>query len=488
MTFYALGINYLRAPVAVRESFASGWEEGHGLYRNISLNPGSELVLLSTCNRTEAYLYGAEEDVRSVREAFEEHAGRTWPEDLSFLYRDEQAIRHIFEVAAGMKSLIPGDLHIYFQLKEAYGVAVGQDCVNTTMHRLLHTAFRTAKRVINETDLSQNNASIPVRAAEIIKSRYIRGRVSKSGEAQKDSPNAPTALIVGAGRIGKEAGEALRMLGIQHVSFTNRSEKRAREAADRYRAHYVPWEDRHIAATRSDTVIVATSAPEPVLHCAEFAPKAGNTPALIIDISVPRGVEEQIGALPGIELITIDQLGKAEKRTREMLQSSLENAGRIVDEMISEFVSWVFLHQSLQPAIQAIAETFEAIRMQEVGKYRQQFSEKERDQLDHLTRSIVQKLLAVPVVRLKSVDPERIDFAHGVRLLQHLFLRQDCDDEEVATASNISLSGAAEQEVSRENCPIDTQHSDHLLQDVERTLSDALRISPRDPDTVRHES
>ncbi|MXW65073.1 MAG: glutamyl-tRNA reductase [Bacteroidetes bacterium SB0662_bin_6] len=488
MTFYALGINYLRAPIEVRESFASGWEEGHGLYRNISLNPDSELVLLSTCNRTEAYLYGTEEDVRSVREAFEKHAGRTWPEDLSFLYRDEQAIRHIFEVAAGMKSLIPGDLHIYFQLKEAYGVAVGQDCVNTTMHRLLHTAFRTAKRVINETDLSQNNASIPVRAAEVIKSRYIRGRASKSGEARREGPNAPTVLIVGAGRIGKEAGEALRMLGIQHVSFTNRSEERAREAADRYRAHYVPWEDRHIAAARADTVIVATSAPVPVLHCAEFSPEAGNTPTLIIDISVPRGVEEQIGALPGMELITIDQLGKAEKRTREMLQSSLENSGGIVDEMISEFVSWVFLHQSLQPAIQTIAETFETIRMQEVGKYSQQFSEKDRDQLDRLTRSIVQKLLAVPVVRLKSVDPERIDFAHGVRLLQHLFLRQDCDDEEVAAASNISLSGAVEQEVSRENCPVDAPHSDQLLQDVERTLSDALRISSRDPDTIRHES
>ncbi len=488
MTFYALGINYLRAPVEVRESFASGWEEGHGLYRNISLNPGSELVLLSTCNRTEAYLYGAEEDVRTVREAFEQHAGCIWPEDMSFLYRDEQAIRHIFEVAAGMKSLIPGDLHIYFQLKEAYGVAVGQDCVNTTVHRLLHTAFRTAKRVINETDLSQNNASIPVRAAEVVKSRYIRAGTSKGGETRKEGPNAPTALIVGAGRIGKEAGEALRMLGIQHLSFTNRTERQAREAADRYRARYVPWGNRHTSAAQSDAIIVATSAPEPVLHGTEFASEMRHTPTLIIDISVPRGVEEQIGALPGIELITIDQLGKAETRTREMLQSSLENAGRIVDEMIGEFVSWVFLHQSLQPAIQAIAETFEAIRAQEVGKHRQQFSESDQDQLDRLTRSIVQKLLAVPVVRLKSVDPERIDFAHGVRLLQHLFLRQDCDDEEVAAASNISLSDAAEQEVSRENCPIDVPHSDQLLQDVERTLSDALRISSRDPNTVRHGS
>ena len=488
MTFYALGINYLRAPVEVRESFASAWEEGYALYQNISLSPGSELVLLSTCNRTEAYLYGAEEDVRTVREAFENHAGRTWPEDMTFLYRDEEAVRHIFEVAAGMKSLIPGDLHIYFQLKEAYGAAVQQECVNTTMHRLLHTAFRTAKRVINETNLSQNNASVPVRAAEVVKSRYAQSHCSNGGETRGEDTNAPTALIIGAGRIGKEAGGALRMLGVQHLSFTNRTEGRAREAAERYRAHYIPWENRHAAAARSDTIIVATSAPEPVLHCTEFTSEMRNTPTLIIDISVPRGVEEQIGVLPGIELITIDQLGKAETRTREVLQSSLENAGGIVDEMISEFVSWVFLHQSLQPAIQAIAETFEAIRMQEVDKYRQQFSETDRDQLDRLTRSIVQKLLAVPVVRLKSVDPERIDFAHGVRLLQHLFLRHDCDDEELAAASNISLPDAAQQEVSREDCPIDAQHSDRLLQDVERTLSDALRISSRDPDTVRHES
>lgn len=476
MTFYALGVNHKRAPVAIRKAFASDWEEGRSVYRGVSLNPGSELVLFSTCNRTEAYLYGVEEDVRAVQQALERHAGCAWPKDMSFLHRDEEAIRHVFEVAAGMESRILGDVHVYSQLRKAYAVAVEQECVDTTMHRLLHTAFRTAKRVINETELSHNKASLPVRAAEVILSRM-------QNEARKETPASPGVLVVGAGQIGQETAEALRMLGIKRLSFTNRTEERARNAAERYRANYAPWKDRHAAAAQADAVIVATSAAEPVLRREAFAMEARDTPLLLIDISMPPGVDEKIGALPHVELVTIDQIGKAETRPPETLQVSLGKARDVVNDMISEYVSWIFLHQSLQPAIQAIAKTFEAIRAQEVDKYRQRFSEDSREQLDQLTRSIVQKLLAVPVVRLKSVDPERIDFAHGVRLLQHLFLRRDCDDEVPASANRSCAD--AENPGAR---PADMPPADCLLEDMERSLDDAFRMSAHDSDTVRHAS
>ena len=474
MTFYALGVNYLRAPVAIREAFASDWENGRNAYAGVSLHPGSEVVLLSTCNRTEAYLYGVEDDVRAVQQALARHAGRAWPEDMAFLHRDEEAIRHVFEVAAGMKSMVPGDVHIYFQLKEAYAAAVEQDCVDTTMHRLLHTAFRTAKRVINETGLSGNNASVPVRAAEVVRSRM------QSGTRETTSSSAGV-LVIGAGRIGREVGEALRMLGVERLAFANRTGERARDAAERHRAGYVAWEDRHHVAARAEAVVVATSSPEPVLRRDAFAQERSDAPLLAIDISVPRGVDETIGALPGVELVTIDQLEQAETRTEEALRTELGHAGRIVDDMVGEYVSWALLHESLQPAIQAIAETFEAIRAQEVGKYRQRFSEDSREQLDDLTRSIVQKLLAVPVVRLKSVNPERIDFAHGVRLLQHLFLREDCDDEEAPAASASRARPAAEDPGMR---PTAAPRANRLLPDAEREFPDAVR----DPDFARHAS
>ncbi len=476
MTFYALGVNHKRAPVAIRKAFASDWEEGCSVYRDVSLNPGSELVLFSTCNRTEAYLYGVEEDVRAVQQALERHAGCAWPKDMSFLHRDEEAIRHVFKVAAGMESIIPGDIHVYSQLRKAYAVAVEQECVDTTMHRLLHTAFRTAKRVINETEL-HNKASLPVRAAEVILPRM-------QNEARKETPASPGVLVVGAGQIGQETAEALRMLGIKRLSFTNRTGERVRNAAERYRANYAPWKDRHAAAAQADAVIVATSAAEPVLRREAFAMEARDTPLLLIDISMPPGVDEKIGALPHVELVTIDQIGKAETRSPETLQASLDKARDVVNDMISEYVSWIFLHQSLQPAIQAIAKTFEAIRAQEVDKYRQRFSEDSREQLDQLTRSIIQKLLAVPVVRLKSVDPERIDFAHGVRLLQHLFLRRDCDDDEAPASANQSCADA-----ENPGAPLaDMPPADCLLEDMERSLDDAFRMSAHDSDTVRHAS
>ncbi len=471
MTFYALGVNSACADVDVRGPFAANWREGRNAYRSLSLAPASELVLLSTCNRTEAYLYGVEDDVRAVQQALARHAGRPWPEDKTFLYRDEDAIRHIFEVASGMKAGVLGEVHIYFQLKEAYAVAVEEECVDTTMHRLLHTAFRTAKRVINETELSRNNTSVPARVAEIVQSRMQR-------PTRKEGPASPSVLIVGAGRIGQETGDALRMLGIERLSFTNRTEERARSAAERHQANYAPWRDRHATAAQSDAVIVATKATEPVLQREAFAPEARDAPLLLIDISMPRGVDEKIAGLPHVELVTIDQLGEADARTKETIQASMDKARGVVDEMLSEYVSWVFLHQSLQPAIRAIAETFETIRASEVDKYRQRFSEANQEQLDQLTRSIIQKLLAVPVVRLKSVDPERIDFSHGVRLLQHLFLRQDCDDEETPAAANQSCLDAQNPAA----CPEDATRGDRLLEDMERYSEDALR----DPDAVRH--
>ncbi len=489
-TFYALGLNYTQAPVDVRGPFAANWGEGRSAYRNLSLAPGSEIVLLSTCNRTEAYLYGVEDDVRAVQHALARHASCDWPEDKAFLYRDEEAIRHIFEVASGMQAGVLGDVHIYFQLKEAYAVAVEEEWVDTTMHRLLHTAFRTAKRVINETDLSRNKASVPRSAAAIVQSRFRRNAPRKDGAA------APSVLIVGAGDIGQETGEALRRLGIERLAFANRTEARARRAAEQYRADYIPWQDRHAAAARSDAVIVATLAPEPVLRREEFVLEARDTPLLLIDISVPRGVAEEIGTLPHVELLTIDHLGQADTRSPALPEPSLDKAREIVGEMLSEYVSWVFLHESLQPAIRAIADTFETIRAQEVDKHRQRFSEANQEQLDQLTRSIVQKLLAVPVVRLKSVDPERIDFSHGVRLLEHLFQRHDCDDEETPATPNRPCPEAQDAgALSPDATQADRLPGDipgdiprDMPREMERAADEAARTPSPDPETVPHAS
>lgn len=473
MTFYAFGLNHLRAQVEVREAFALDEHGKRALHRSVELGPESEMLLLSTCNRTEAYLYGTKDDVNAVRAALGRAAGTEWPEEATFYFQDEEAVRHLLEVAAGLKSLVLGDAQIFSQLKEAYRIAVEEQRVDATMHRLLHTAFRTAKRVINETDLTAGAASIPYQAVEAAKAHYA----SRYGK----SLDLLSALIVGSGSMGLLAAEALRLERLEALGFTNRSEERGREAAARYHASYVPWGARHGAAARSDVVIVATSAETPVLFLDDFKAAPRVDPVLIVDISVPRNVEAGIEKLPGVHVINVDQLIDVAEGTEEARASAVPDARRIVDEMLGEFVSWVFHHQALQPAIRAIAETFETVRAQEVHRHHQRFSEIDRAELDRITRSIIQKLLAVPIVRLKSVDPESIDFVHGIQLLHALFQRKDCEDEDAPRVPEAGPRPHLPPDAPREDCPIEPQlPGDHLedagtgldLDDVLRLFSD----------------
>lgn len=453
MTFFAFGVNHLRAPLELRESFALEAGRIRKLYRRLELAAGSELILLSTCNRTEAYVFGTLDDVESVRTVLSAASGTSWPNDVDFLLQDEAAVRHVLEVAAGLKSLVLGDAQIFSQLKEAYRIAAEEQWVGTTMHRLMHTAFRTAKRVINETDLTTGAASIPYQAVEVARAHFQ----SRSGRAIDEV----RVLIIGTGSMGRLAAEALHHSGVDSIAFTNRSERRGRETAEKYRASYVPWGSRHEAAVTRDLVVVATSADDAVIHLEEIKQlkdskrragdgSRGEAETLFIDISVPRNVELGIADLEGFGVIDLDELSHDQQETEDLRRTAVPEARKIVEETLSEFVSWVFHHQALQPAIQAIADTFERIRDQEVSRHHNRFEAVDRSELDRITRSIIQKILAVPIVRLKSVDPESIDFVHGVQLLHALFRREACEDgSEPPTAQSMI------EDSSQEDCPVD---------------------------------
>ncbi|MEX0746496.1 MAG: glutamyl-tRNA reductase [Rhodothermales bacterium] len=435
MTFYAFGVNYLRALVEVREAFSLDEGDKRILYKKVLLREGAELILLSTCNRTEAYLYGGRADVEEVKKSLASAARRAWPEETSFFLQDEAAVRHVLEVAAGLKSLVIGDAQIFSQLKDAYRIAVDEQRVGTTMHRLMHAAFRTAKRIINETNLTTGASSIPYVAVEAAIHHYKSSSTSPVDEMR--------VLVAGTGSMARLAVGALHSFGIRHISVTGRSEWRGSDPGIEVK----PWESRHGLCVEHDAVIVATSARSPVIRASAITPTGSST--LIIDVSVPRNVEDAVGDLPGFSVMGLDDLNNFAARTLDLRRLAIPEAQRIVADVLSEFVSWVFHHQSLQPAIQAIADTFEAIRSQEVERHHDRFAGTDKEEIDRLTRSIIQKILAVPVVRLKGVEPDSIDFVHGVRLLHALFRRETCDDQ--------ATGGVEAAPTQSHACPIDTE-------------------------------
>jgi glutamyl-tRNA reductase len=328
------------------------------------------------------------------------------------------------------------------------------------MHRLMHAAFRTAKRIINETDLTTGASSIPYMAVE--------AAIHHFKSTSTGSVDEMRALVAGTGSMARLAVEALHSFGIRHVSVTGRSEWRGSASGIDFQS----WEDRHALCLDYDTVIVATSARTPVITSSKITPTGTST--LFVDISSPRNVEASVGDLPGLYVMGLDELNDFAARTVDLRRLAVPEAQRIVAEILSEFVSWVFHHQSLQPAIQAIADTFETIRSQEVERHHDRFSGADKEEIERLTRSIIQKILAVPVVRLKGVEPDSIDFVHGVRLLHALFRRETCEEQ----ASDVG--GTAPTQADGD--PIEAEASPHPLPtDVSGLdIDDVLRLFSQD--------
>ena len=475
MRFYALGLNHEHASVEKTEAFALDEEEQRAVYEDLILSEEAEVVLLSTCNRTEAYLYGTEADVKRVQAALARVAGHPWP-DAAFRRRDEAAVRHVLEVTAGLKSMVIGDQQILAQVKEAYQRAVDAHQVHSLMHRLLHTAFRAAKRVSNETNLARGAASVSTAAVEMARQYFADCRPARP-ISQLD------VLLVGAGKMGQLAMKALQEEEPGSIAVTNRSPERAQTVAETYGGTTVAWADRHQAALEVDLVFVATGAPEPVLR-SEQVPNSAPTPStLLVDIARPRNVDPSLAERSGLEVYDLDDLQVWAERVRDRRSMAVPEAEAICEDLLSDFVTWVFHQQALQPAIEAIRKTFDTIRKQEVDRHAHR-TDMDREEVDQLTQSIMQKLLAVPIVRLKNVDPESIDFVQGIRLLEALFSPSGDDGsgrslEQSAPGQQPTLADAPSHSDAPSHCPYLT-HDPGEDESASRPLTEALRMGEED--------
>lgn len=468
MTFYALGLNHEQASVERTEAFALEEEAQKAVYDDLILSDGAEVVLLSTCNRTEAYLYGRSADVRRVESALGQAAGQPWPEDRAFRRNDEAAVRHVLQVTAGLKSMVLGDQQILAQMKAAYQRAVDADQVHSVMHRLMHTAFRAAKQVSTETGLSRGAASVSTAAVEMARQYF----------SERTPPRLLSevrVLLVGAGKMGQLALEALQEDAPASIAVTNRSPDRAHRVAEAYGADVVSWEKRHEVLPEVDLAVVATGAPEPVVR-PEPLPSwtEADSPTLLVDIARPRNVAPSLETHAPVEVYDLDDLQAWTDEVRDRRSAAVPDAEAICEDLLEDFVTWVFHQQALQPAIQAIRETFDSIREQEVDRHAHR-TEMDREEVDQLTKSIMQKLLAVPIVRLKNVDPDSIDFVQGIELLHALFSPTEEGGRTLQKAPSDeqpSLSDAPSR------CPYLTHDPDDS--DDTESLSEALRMSEDD--------
>ena len=410
MKLALVGISHHRAPVELRELVALPSEEARSLAGRLAARTG-EAVCLSTCNRTELYL-ATEDAGRAEDDSAAELVGRSGlgsGELLPLLYRlgDEAAALHLFRVAAGLDSLVPGEGEILGQVRAAYeGGAPGP-----LLDRLFRQALHVGKKARTSTAIGESPASISSAAASLAEQVF-------------DRLDGRPVLLVGAGKVGETTARALVARGATIAYVASRSPERARDLVGRFGGEAVELNGVEGALERVDVVVSCTAAQGIVLGRAEVAAAARarkGRPLFLIDIAVPRDLDPAIRELDGCYLYDIDDL---ESVVAESLAGRRREAVRAEEIVVAEAERFRAWQASLDvvPAITSLRRRAEEIRIAELAKAEgrlEGLSDAERRTVDSVTAGIVNKLLHLPTVRLKeAAAAEGPLYADAVR---HLF-------------------------------------------------------------------
>ncbi len=412
-----VGLDHHRAPAAVRERLAFVGESLHGALEALQHAEAlAEVVVLCTCNRTEIYAAGPSwAEARQVIEAFLTGyylAGRLMVPDAanaamaaqaqrpaqgvlsSYLYAREglEAARHLFEVAAGLRSMQVGEAQILGQVKEAFTIASRAGTVGEELHALFTTALRLGKRVRTETDIARVDVSVSSAAVALARDALgeLKGRA---------------ALLIGAGRTNQLCARLLHEAGVERVILANRTLETAQAVAGALGAEAAPLSALAELIPQVQLIISATAAPHIVLPAALVAQacEGRHTPLVILDLAVPRDVEEAAGLLAPVCLYNIDALGQYGERVGHV--TDLEQMDRLVGEAVMELHRWQQVRK-VAPAIAALRQHVDASHASELARAMAQLehlSERDREVVRQFGQRMVDKMFHHLVSRVRQI-------------------------------------------------------------------------------------
>ncbi|MEX0774002.1 MAG: glutamyl-tRNA reductase [Balneolales bacterium] len=386
--FIAIGINHWKASIPVREKFSLTYEEKRPFLADAKERGLKDVIILSTCNRTEILARCENEDM--LIELMVSHTDGTIEDfkESGFVIKGEDAVRQFFRVSVGLDAQILGDLQIIKQVKEAYELAVEMGMVDSLLNRLMQFVFRAHKRSRSETDLASGAATTAYAAV-----KFARQRLG--------SLSGKNIVLVGTGKIGKVTCKNLIALGAREVTLINRNRERAEDLGERFDLPSDGLENiaEHIAD--ADLVIVATGAENPVITKKHVMGLGENKKKVLLDLSVPRNIDPDIADISGIELVNMDMLNDT---TDEAFQKRKENVPlveAIIEEELQDYKKWL-AEQKIVPTIVALNDKMEEIRKSEMARYQKRFAGEDVAEVERLTRRIINKIVAHPIDHLKE--------------------------------------------------------------------------------------
>jgi glutamyl-tRNA reductase len=399
---YMVGINHATAQVELREQLAVADAGVASLAAVLSARGlADELLVLSTCNRTELYIapgprFEAEALIDVWAGATGARLGEVEPNLIQ--HRDADALQHLFRVASSLDSMVLGEPQIAGQLRRAYQVAVEGGSVGTTLRRSLDNALRVARRVRTETDISREAVSVGRAGVEL--ARQVLGDLS-----------GRSALLVGAGEHGKLVARALLDYGLSELVVANRTFQRASNLAERFGASAVPLADAWRVLERVDICMVSTGAGRILLDRGQLAPVMRHRryrSLVLIDLSVPRNVSADVDALGGVYRFDVDDLNKVAQQGRASRQAEAQRGEAIV---ATEAVTcWGALRSAAAAErLGHLTRRAEEVRQAELTRGLAALGPlpaAQRDVIDAMTRALVKKILHPPLSTARRLAAE----------------------------------------------------------------------------------
>ena len=409
MSVVVIGLNHRTMPLDLFERMTiNGARLPKALHDLDAREHVGEVVVLSTCNRTEVYaiaerFHGAYADVRN----FLSELAFVPPDEFAdhlYVHYDAEAIRHLFSVAAGLDSAVIGEAEILGQVRSAWEHAGQEGTAGPVLNLLFRHALETGKRARTDTSIARGTASVSHAAVEMAAERLgnLSGR---------------RVLIMGAGDMAEGMATALKGAGVADVFVANRTWRKARTLADRIGGHAVRLSDLSVALLDVDLLLTSTGATVPVVEHDDFAPVMAERlgrPLLIVDIAVPRDVDPTVADLPGVTLLNIDDLRRFAQAGIERRSHELAAVEAIIDDELVRFRSAASA-RAAAPVISSLHAWADTVRASEMDRFAAKLDgldERQREAVVALTKGLVAKLLHQPTMTLKdtagSVTGERL--------------------------------------------------------------------------------
>jgi glutamyl-tRNA reductase len=410
---FTLGINHHSAPLAIRERVAFGADKlGHALGDLTRDRPVREAAILSTCNRTEIYCSAESPDVVIDWLAHYHQVSRDELAPYIYAHDQPEAIRHAFRVASGLDSMVIGEPQILGQMKDAVRAAEENGTLGTQLHKLFQRSFSVAKEVRSTTAIGANIVSMA--AAGV----HLAERIFESIAGQR-------ILFIGAGEMIELCAAHFCAGKPRQVTIANRTVERARALAEQYGGTAIRLDDlgEHLAA--HDIVVSCTGSPLPIigLGMVERAVKTRrHRPIFMVDLAVPRDIEEEVGQLDDVFLYTVDDLAQVVESGLESRQAAVIDAEAIIASRVQDFLGWLESRDTV-PVIRSLRDSAERMRRHEMEHAMKLLAKGEAPEkvLENLSQRLTNKFLHAPTQALNSADGgERTELQAAVSRLFHL--------------------------------------------------------------------